>query len=72
MSNKVEKAVSDRLALARRLFHERYSDCFWFLRRDLEISVADLPTLAAALRKYGNRNDYILAAELCRSQIFKD
>lgn len=50
-----EKALSEsqKLALAREAFHRYFARCFWFMRRDLEISPADVPAIAEGLRKNG-------------------
>ena len=56
---------SERLALAREAFQRYYTRCFWFMRKDLDISPADLPAIAEGLRKHGGREGFLLAAKLC-------
>lgn len=51
---------------ARRAYREFYAQCFWYLRADLEITLADVPVIAEGLRKNGGRRGFLLAAELCR------
>ena len=55
----------ERLQLARQAFAEYYAQCFWYLRRDLEIGVGDIPEIARGLRLHGGRLGFILAARLC-------
>ena len=54
----------DRLRTARLAFCRFHAQCFWYLRADLEITLADLPMIAEGLRKNGGRNGFLLAAEL--------
>ena len=56
----------DRLELARQAFREFHAQCFWYLRRDLVITEADLPEIARGLRQHGGRRGFLLAAQLCR------
>ena len=56
---------TERLQLARQTFAEYYARCFWYLRRDLEIGVGDIPEIARGLRLHGGRQGFILAARLC-------
>ena len=55
----------DRLQLARQAFADYYTRCFWYMRRDLEIGVGDIPEIARGLRLHGGRQGFILAARLC-------
>ena len=55
-----------RLRTARWAFRRFHGQCFWFLRADLEIALADLPVIAEGLRKNGGRDGFLLASKLCR------
>lgn len=55
-----------RLREARRAFNLFYSQCFWYLRRDMEITRADVPEIVRGLRQNGGRRGFLLAARLCR------
>ena len=55
-----------RLRTARRAFRRFHGQCFWYLRPDLEVTLADLPMIADGLRKNGGRSGFRLAAKLCR------
>ena len=54
-----------RVREARRAFREFYVQCFWYMRPDLEITLADLPEIARGLRQNGGRRGFFLAAKLC-------
>ena len=56
---------TERLQLTRQAFADFYARCFWYMRRDLEIGVADIPEIARGLRLHGGRQGFILAARLC-------
>ena len=58
-------AMQDRVALARRIFRENHALCFWYLRKDLEITERDLSEIVRCLRKHGGRRGYVLAARIC-------
>ena len=55
----------ERLQLARQAFADNYARCFWYMRRDLEIGIGDIPEIARGLRLHGGRQGFILAARLC-------
>jgi len=55
----------DRIELARAVYREFHARCFWFLRKDLSPTAADLPEIARGLREHGGRRGYELAARLC-------
>ena len=55
-----------RLRTARRAFRRFHAQCFWYLRVDLEITLADLPMIVDGLRKNGGHSGFLLAAKLCR------
>jgi len=58
----------DRIALARRLFHDYYTMCFWHLRPDLEITADTLPAIIHGLRTNGNRQAFIDSAQLAEGK----
>jgi hypothetical protein len=55
-----------RLREARRAFRTFYSPCFWYMREDMAITLADVPEIARGLRQNGGRQGFLLAAKLCR------
>ena len=55
-----------RLRTASWAFRRFHGQCFWYLRADLEITLADLPMIADGLRKHGGHAGFLLAAKLCR------
>ena len=55
-----------RLRMARWAFRRFHGQCFWYLRADLEITLADLPMIVDGLRKNGGHSGFLLAAKLCR------
>jgi len=40
----------DKIKLARVVYREFHTRCFWFLRKDLAPTAADLPEIARGLR----------------------
>jgi hypothetical protein len=59
-------ALEEKLALAKRLYRECYSDCFWHMKPDLEITEATLPLIIRGLQDYGGRREFLEAARLAR------
>lgn len=55
-----------RIREARRAFHRFYAQCFWYMQRDMRITLADVPEIARGLRTYGGREGFIIASRLCR------
>jgi hypothetical protein len=55
-----------RVREARRAFRRFHARCFWYMREDMDITLADVPELARGLRQNGGRQGYLLAARLCR------
>lgn len=55
-----------RLRTARRAYRRFHGQCFWYLRADLDITLADLPMIVDGLRKNGGYSGFLLAAKLCR------
>ena len=58
--------LEEKLALAGRLYHECYAECFWHMKPDLEITEATLPLIIRGLRDYGGRREFLEAAKLAR------
>ena len=54
-----------RVREARRAFGEYHAQCFWYMRSDTKITLADVPEIARGLRQNGGRRGFILAARLC-------
>ena len=59
-------AENARVRAAREAFREFHAQCFWYLRADLKITLAEVPMIADGLRKNGGRAGFLLAAKLCR------
>jgi hypothetical protein len=55
-----------RLREARRAFRAFHAQCFWYMREDMDITLADVPAIVRGLRQNGGRKGYLLAAKLCR------
>ena len=55
-----------RLREARRAFQRYHSRCFWYLRDDMKITLAEVPEIVRGLRQNGGRQGFLLAARLCR------
>ncbi|MEY4629963.1 MAG: BrnA antitoxin of type toxin-antitoxin system [Pseudomonadota bacterium] len=49
---------------AQQIFVERHGECFWHLRKDLEVTPAMLPVIRAGLRRHGGWEGGQLANEL--------
>jgi hypothetical protein len=58
--------VTERRALAQRLYQEFYTRCFWHCPRDLVITDALIPLVVEGLRKHGGRQGFILSGRLRR------
>jgi hypothetical protein len=56
----------NRVREARRAFRRFHSQCFWYLRPDMPVTLADVPEIARGLRQNGGRQGFLLAAKLCR------
>ncbi|MDQ3413726.1 MAG: hypothetical protein M3480_01915 [Verrucomicrobiota bacterium] len=62
-----EKNISmEQLALAQEAFLQFRTRCFWFLRPDLRVTIADFPLIIRGLRLNGGRAGFALADRLCR------
>jgi hypothetical protein len=55
-----------RVREARRAFRRFHAQCFWYMRRDMNVTLSDLPELARGLRENGGRQGFLLAAKLCQ------
>jgi len=55
-----------RVREARRAYHRFHAQCFWFMRRDMAVTLTDVPEIVRGLRQNGGRQGFILAARLCR------
>lgn len=55
-----------RVREARRALKAFRAQCFWYLREDLNVTLADVPEIADGLRRNGGRKGFLLAARLCR------
>lgn len=54
----------ERLELARRLYREYHTRCFWHCPHQLEITEELLPFVAKGLRSHGGRRGFFLASKL--------
>jgi hypothetical protein len=59
-------APPDKLALAQQAFERFHARCFWFMREDLQVGAEHLETIIRGLRAHGNREAFMIAAQLCR------
>jgi len=55
-----------RLREAKRAFRLFRSQCFWYMRENMDITLADVPEIARGLRQNGGRQGFLLASRLCR------
>ena len=55
-----------RVRMAQRAFRRFHVQCFWYVRADLEITLAEVPMIVAGLKKNGGRAGFRIAARLCR------
>ena len=53
-----------RVREARRAFREFHAQCFWYLRRDMTVTLDDLPEIIRGLRRDGGRRGLFVAARL--------
>ena len=59
-------ALPEKLALAQAAFARFHTRCFWFMREDLQVEREHLETIIRGLRAHGNREAFLIAAQLCR------
>lgn len=62
----LEMTPVQRLALAQQAFERFHSRCFWFMRRDAQITEQEVPYICERLRADGGRPGFLLAARICR------
>ena len=53
-----------RIREARRAFGEFHTQCFWYMRRDMTVTLDDLPEIIRGLRENGGRRGLLVAARL--------
>ena len=58
-------ASPEKLALAQAAFTRFHTRCFWFMREDLQVEREHLETIIRGLRAHGNREAFLIAAQLC-------
>jgi hypothetical protein len=58
-------AAPEKLALAQAAFTRFHTRCFWFMREDLRVEAEHLEMIVRGLRSHGNREAFLIAAELC-------
>ncbi len=56
-----------RLELARRIFRERFAQCFWSSDPAMKIEERHLPFIIRGLREHGGHSGYQLAAEIAKA-----
>ena len=54
-----------RVRETRRAFRTFHAQCFWYMRQDVDITLADVPEIVRGLRQNGGRQGFLLAAKLC-------
>jgi hypothetical protein len=64
MSTVPTQRADSRLELAKSLFREYYSQCFWHCRPDLPITEARIPLVVKGLQTHGGRKGLLAAARL--------
>ena len=62
----LELTPGQRLTLAQQAFEGFHSRCFWFMRRDAQITEQEIPYICQRLRADGGRAGFLLAAQICR------
>ncbi len=55
-----------RMREAGRAFREFHTQCFWYLRKDVKLTLDDVPEIVRGLRQNGGLRGYLVAAKLCR------
>jgi hypothetical protein len=55
-----------RVREARRAFRAYHAQCFWYLRPEMTVTLADIPEIVRGLRQNGGRRGFLLASKLCR------
>ena len=49
---KNELPEAEKLAVAQKAFNEFHAQCFWYMRRDMQVTPADLPEIVRGLRRH--------------------
>ncbi len=68
MSTVPTPPTDSRAELAKRLFREYYSQCFWHFRPDLPITEERIPLVVKELRDHGGRKGLLAAAQLVSAE----
>ncbi len=55
-----------RVREARKAFRVFHTQCFWYMRPDMKVTLEDIPVIVRGLRQNGGREGFLLAAKLCR------
>lgn len=55
-----------RVRETRRAFRQFHTQCFWYMKKDMTITLADVPEIVRGLRQHGGRQGFLLAAKLCQ------
>ncbi len=55
-----------RMALAQQAFVRFHTRCFWFMREALVVRAANIAANIRGLRAHGNREAFLISAQLCR------
>lgn len=55
-----------KLREARRAYKKYYAMCFWHMKEDLIPKRKDLSIIAKYLKRYGDRQAYIIGRKLCQ------
>lgn len=61
-----QRLAERRAGRAQELFHRFYARCFWHIDHSLQITPENIQIVVEGLRKYGGREGFILAEELCQ------
>lgn len=67
----VQYEKHSRLELAKQLYSEFHSMCFWHCPKDLEITEQRIQFVADGLKKHGGRRGFILSGKLKATSSYK-
>lgn len=59
-------SIEPQIKEAQDAFNKFYAQCFWYMRKDMDVTEDDLPEIIRGLRCYGGRQGFLLADKLCR------
>ena len=59
-------SIDSQIKEAQEAFNKFYAQCFWYMRKDMDVTESDLPEIIRGLRHYGGRQGFLLADKLCR------